>query len=525
MITDTDILIVGAGPAGLLAAIRAARLGARVIVAEKNKLTGRKLRLCGKGRCNITNIAEKQSFIRQYGPQGKFLHSAFSRFFQREIIALLEDAGVPTKEERGGRVFPVSDRADDVADALERVARDAGARIMTGCKVEGLIISQGGRAEDALQGTLERTSKSASKRELKGALDGTLKDAIKGALVYDAWDRSEIRAKAVIIATGGLSYPLTGSTGDGYGWAREAGHTIIDLKPGLVPLESPDKWVRELSGLTLKNVKATLWEATDAPNDAGNITDAGVSNDAGNITDAGVPNDAGNITDTGVPNDAGNITDAGAPNDAGALINDGASGGENVSSARRDRRIASYQGETLFAHFGLTGPIILSLSRHYREDPGKTAYVTIDLKPALSFEILDKRLQRDFLTYQKKNLSNAMVDLLPKALINPLLEQCGLDPRAPVSELTRAQRLEICRVLKALKVNITGARPLDEAIVTAGGVSLAEVEPKTMASRLVPGLYFAGELLDIDGSTGGYNLQIAFSTGALAGESAASDNH
>jgi predicted Rossmann fold flavoprotein len=418
-------------------------MGVRVIVLEKNKLTGRKLRISGKGRCNITNIAEMQPFIRQYGPQGKFLHSAFSRFFHREIIMLLEQAGVQTKEERGGRVFPVTDKAGDVADALESLARDAGAEIITNCRVQSLIADM---VRDEIN--------------CEGSLDSR---HIRGVRVYDAWDESVITARAVIVTTGGASYPLTGSTGDGYDWARETGHDIVDIRPGLVPLESHDPWVEGLSGLALRNVSAALWEAGDEQTQ-----------------------------------------------DDDKHIN------------AKPRRVAAYQGEMLFAHFGLTGPIILSLSRHFTEDLRKPVYVTIDLKPALSHDVLDKRLQRDFLTHQKKRLSNAMVDLLPKALINPVIDQCDLDPDMLISVLTRTQRHEIGRVLKCLKVNISGTRLLDEAIVTAGGVSLAQVMPKTMGSKLIYGLYFAGELLDIDGCTGGYNLQAAFSTGWAAGEGAAS---
>ncbi|MCL1849115.1 MAG: NAD(P)/FAD-dependent oxidoreductase [Clostridiales bacterium] len=433
MIKETDVLVIGGGPAGLLAATRAARMGARVVLVEKNRLMGRKLRITGKGRCNITNNKELQPFIRQYGEKGKFLYSAFARFFHQDICRLLDEAGVETKEERGGRVFPTSDKAADVAEALERLAAEAGAEMLRECKVQGLILAKGG-ASEANDGT--------------GESGGGFR--VVGVRVYDAWDKSEIRAKAVIVATGGMSYPLTGSTGDGYGWAREAGHHVTPLSPALVPLESQDSWVSALSGLTLKNVKASLWARSE---------------------------------------------------DAA-------------------EKLAEFQGEMLFAHFGLTGPVILSLSRFY-QNLGDHYTVMIDLKPALSEEVLDKRLQRDFLRYQRKQLANAMVDLLPRALIPVVIGQAGLDESQPIPTLTRAQRWSLIRTLKALRVNITGTRPIDEAIVTVGGVDLSEVDPKTMASKKVAGLYFAGELLDIDGYTGGYNLQAAFSTGWTAGESAA----
>jgi predicted Rossmann fold flavoprotein len=282
-------------------------------------------------------------------------------------------------------------------------------------------------------------------------------------MLDDPWDSSEIRAGAVIIATGGMSYPATGSTGDGYGWAREAGHSIADLRPALVPLESPCEWVHGLAGLALKNVKASLW--------ADEADDATVSGDS---------------ADTAKP-----------------------------------RKLAAFQGEMLFTHFGLSGPIILSLSRHFPTDARTNVRVLIDLKPALSAEVLDKRLLRDFQKFQKKQLANAMVELLPKALIPAVILCAGLDGALPVAETTRGQRLKLVETLKSLPVEISGTRPIEEAIITVGGVTLTEMEPRTMASKKVAGLYFAGEILDIDGLTGGYNLQAAFSTGWAAGEGAA----
>lgn len=427
---ETEVLVVGGGPAGLLAAIRAARLGARVTLVDKNKVLGRKLRITGKGRCNITNTGEIHPFIRQYGKQGKFLYSAFTRFFHQDICRLLAEAGVETKEERGGRVFPLSDQAADVAEGLERLAEGAGAEILRSCKVERLNF-QPLRDETLIQKEKQR---------------------VVGVSLYDPWDRSEIRAQAVVLATGGMSYPLTGSTGDGYGWAGDAGHRITEIRPALVPLASSDEWPGALAGLALKNVKAALWA---------------VKPHSGNAA-----------------------------------------------------KLAEFQGEMLFAHFGLTGPIILSLSRYFRDD-GRTYTVTVDLKPALSAEVLDKRLQRDFVIYQKKQLLNAMADLLPRALIPAVIRQAGLEENQPVAELTRAQRLKLGQTLKALPVVIAGTRPMEEAIVTMGGVALPEVDPKTMGSKITAGLYFAGELLDLDGFTGGYNLQAAFSTGWVAGESAA----
>ncbi|MCL2121827.1 MAG: NAD(P)/FAD-dependent oxidoreductase [Clostridiales bacterium] len=421
---EAEVLVVGGGPAGLLAAIRAARMGVRVTVAERNGVLGKKLSITGKGRCNITNTGDVADFILQYGEQGRFLYSAFSRFFHQDIRQLLTEAGLETKEERGGRVFPLSDQAADVTAALERTLLREGVELLRGCRVQSLILAPDRAANRVL-----------------------------GVTLRDPWDQSEIRAGAVVVATGGMSYPLTGSTGDGYGWAKAAGHRVTAIRPALVPLETGDTWVAELTGLSLRNVKASLWATSP---------------------------------------------------DSGKAYQE-----------------AALQGELMFAHFGLTGPVILSLSRYVREDLLPPVTIRIDLKPALSPETLDKRLLRDFAKYQKKQLANAMADLLPRALIPYVIRFAGLEESLPIAELTRAGRQAIGRVLKALPVDITGTKPMEEAIVTAGGVDVSEVDPKTMASRKAAGLYFAGELLDIDGLTGGYNLQAAFSTGWIAGESAA----
>lgn len=417
-----QVLVVGGGAAGLLAAARAAQMGASVLLIEKNKMTGRKLRITGKGRCNITNAGDIRQFIEQYPGQGRFLYSAFSRFFNHDLCKLLEDQGVKIKTERGNRIFPASDSAHDVVEALSKFAQSFGARIWTNTEVENLLV------EDTPEGK-----------------------KVVGVEIITKKGKEKILADALIVATGGKSYPLTGSTGDGYRWAKEVGLKVTTLRPSLVPLVTKENWPSELAGLTLKNVEASLWHG---------------------------------------------------PIDKETCL---------------DRQ----QGEMLFAHFGVTGPIILSLSRAYNKDLSQPITLRIDLKPALSEDVLDKRVQRDFEKYQKKQLKNALNDLMPKAMIPIVINAADLDPETWISELTKAQRHELVKSLKDLRLTIKGTRPMAEAIVTAGGIDLKEIDPKTMAAKKVKGLYFAGEVLDIDGYTGGYNLQAAFSTGWVAGEAAA----
>ncbi|MDR0469243.1 MAG: NAD(P)/FAD-dependent oxidoreductase [Peptococcaceae bacterium] len=531
MMKETGVLVVGGGPAGLLASIRAAQKGARVILVEKNRQLGRKLRITGKGRCNITNTGEINDFVRQYGGQGSFLYSVFSRFFHQDILWLLAEAGVETKEERGGRIFPESDQASDVAEALERLALEAGVEILKGCRVRNLLL------EPAADG---QSPKRVAGESLKRVAGESLK-RVAGVALDDAWDRSEIRAKVVILATGGMSYPATGSTGDGYDWAENAGHKVVTPRPALVPLESSSAWVYELAGLTLKNVQASLW-VYDADDEGG---DAAVNDEAAKASGAaladGVALSDGTTFSDGVKFSSGAMQPDGMTLSGGVALPSGTmlsseavtrevalsdgtalSDGATLSSGVvKAVRLAAFQGEMLFTHFGISGPIVLSLSRYFPAEERTNVRILIDMKPALSAEVLDKRLQRDFQKYQKKQLANAMVELLPKAMIPAVIRCAELDGALPVAELTRGQRLKLGETLKALPIEITGTRPMDEAIVTAGGVDLPEVDPKTMASKKVAGLYFAGELLDIDGLTGGYNLQAAFSTGWAAGEGAA----
>lgn len=410
------VIVIGAGPAGMLAAGRAAECGAEVVLLEKGPKLARKLRITGKGRCNITNTANLEKFIEAFSPNGKFLYGAFSRFFRDDILDLLKKFGVETKVERGGRVFPVSDRATDIADALERWMESVGVRVKTNFRAKSLATTDG---------------------------------KITGVEVYGG----RMKADAVIVATGGASYPKTGSTGDGYAMARELGHSVAAPKPALSAMLTKEEWVKNLQGLSLRNVEAAV------------------------------------------------------------VVED-----QNA----KPRKIASEFGEMLFTHFGISGPIILTLSRtarRYLDKGGVT--ICIDLKPALSEEQLHARLIRDF--SQTKHFANYMRELIPRLMVEVFVHLTGIDPATPINTITSQQREQIVRQLKCFKLTAIACGPLEEAIVTAGGVPIGEIDPRTMQSKIVKGLFFAGETIDIDAETGGYNLQAAFSTGYVAGESAATN--
>ncbi|MBR3722316.1 MAG: NAD(P)/FAD-dependent oxidoreductase [Selenomonadaceae bacterium] len=404
-----QIAVIGGGAAGMMAAITAAENGAKVILLEKMSLLGKKMMITGKGRCNVTNDSPNGEIIKNIKGNGKFLYSAVNSFSPKDVMNFVENLGVPLKVERGRRVFPVSDRAKDVADAFKNRLLDLGVDIRTDMAVEKILT-----AENKVAGVLTKRGE-------------------------------KINADRAILAVGGASYPATGSSGDGYKMANALGHKVTDIFPALVPLETEEDWVKDATGLSLRNVKA-------------------------------------------------------------ALVVEG-------------KKVEEEFGEMLFAHFGITGPIILSLSRRASKSllEGKSVEIAIDLKPALDEDTLDKRIERDFEKYKSKIAKNAMTDLLPQKLIAPVLDAAYIDEEKIAGEISKKERRLLVRTLKGLVLTILKTRPIAEAIVTAGGVSVKEINPKTMESKLVKGLYFAGEVIDIDGFTGGYNLQAAFSTGRAAG--------
>ena len=404
-----QILVIGAGPAGMMAAIRAAENGAAVTLLEKMKRPGRKMMITGKGRCNITNAADVPEIIRNIHGNGAFLNSSMRAFDNQDVMEFFRQQGVPVKVERGNRVFPVSDKAQDVVDAMVHRLHELDVRIELEMPVADILLQEG---------------RVAGVRTKSGA---------------------HYKADAVILAVGGASYPGTGSTGDGYEMAKKLGHTVVPLRPSLVPLETEEEWVKDVQGLSLRNVRATLLAGGD--------------------------------------------------------------------------KVQEMFGEMMFTHFGVTGPIILSMSRRAAKclAEGKFVELELNLKPALTPEKLDARIQRDFEQHIRKSLKNGLLDLLPHKLIEPVLDCAYLDPEKPVHQVTAEERHRLAETLQHLTLTIAKTRPLAEAIVTAGGVSVREINPKTMESKLVPGLYFAGEVVDVDAYTGGYNLQAAFSMGNAAG--------
>ena len=405
------VAIVGAGPAGLMAAICAAKKEASVTLYEKQDIVGKKLLITGKGRCNITNDCSVEELVAAFAPNEKFLYSAFNSFDSKDAISFMNQLGVMTKVERGRRVFPVSDDATEVRDALLRHAKENGVKVKKSAPVTKLDVADG-----VIVGVFTKDGK-------------------------ESYDR-------VIITTGGASYPLTGSTGDGYALAKEVSHSIIEPLPALVPLETVEEWPKEIMGLSLKKVTLSLYE--------------------------------------------------------------------------NDKYIASEFGEMLFTHFGISGPLVLTLSRYICTAQRKKKDISrfslrLDLKPALSEETLDARVQRDLIEASKKQVKNSLSKLLPQSIIPCVIELSRVNPESAANQMIKADREKLVHTIKNLHMTIKSTRPLKEAIVTSGGIKLSEVNPKTMESKIVKGLYFAGEVLDIDAVTGGYNIQAALSCGFIAG--------
>ena len=407
-----DVIVIGGGAAGMLAAGVAAEQGSKVLLIERNGVLGKKLRITGKGRCNLTNDAAAGEVIGNIPTGGQFLHSAVNGFSPRDTMQFFESLGVPLKTERGGRVFPISDKAADIAGALIRFIDKQGVTVRRS------------RAKDLI--------------------------TQDGSIAGVDTDNGPFDCKAAILATGGKSYPATGSTGDGYKMAGGTGHRITPLRASLVPLEAQPDICGGMQGLTLRNVRLSVYDAG--------------------------------------------------------------------STAKKP--LFEDFGELLFTHFGLSGPLTLSASAHMRDFDGSRYFILIDLKPGLDEKKLDARIQRDFIKYSNRNFSNSLDDLLSKSMIPVIIEKSGIPPDAKVHSITRGQRAGLVGLLKGFRIDVGGPRPVEEAIVTSGGVDLREINPKTMGSKLVKGLYFAGEIIDADAYTGGYNLQIAWSTAYSAGRAA-----
>jgi predicted Rossmann fold flavoprotein len=405
---NLKVIVIGAGAAGLMAAYHAAKNGNEVIILEKNEKSGKKIYITGKGRCNLTNTADITDIGKNILRGSKFMYSSLRSFTNEDVIAFFEDRGMHVKEERGGRAFPVSDKASDVIKALDSALKSLGVQIKYYSNVTAV-----------------------------NTLDGHFKSVTVNG-------KTEIEGDSVIITTGGLSYPSTGSTGDGYSFAKSLGHTVNATRPSLVPFETKESFVRDLSGLSLKNVSISLY--------------------------------------------------------------------------KNNKKIYEEFGEMLFTHFGVSGPVILSASADVGDEV-KDGNVTlfIDFKPAMSREELDARLLRDFEENKNKEFKNSLDKLLPRSIIPVMVELSKIDPEKKVCEIKKEERKKLLNLLKAFPLNITGLRGYNEAIITKGGINVKEIDPKTMESKKCKGVYFAGEVLDVDAYTGGFNLQIAWSTGAAAG--------
>ncbi len=401
------VIVIGGGPAGMMAAGQAALRGNTVTLIEKMNRVGRKLYITGKGRCNVTNASDPEGLIANTPGNPYFLYSAFYTFTSDSTMEFFEQQGVPVKVERGNRVFPKSEKSNDIVRAMENFVKKSGGKIMYETEVSEIIIEN-----NCVKGV-----------KLK---NGTILDC-----------------DSIVIATGGLSYPMTGSTGDGYKFAKKVGHTVTKCYPSLVPLKASEKWISDLMGLSLKNI--------------------------------------------------------------------------SIKVTIDNKEVYSDFGEMMFTHFGVTGPVILSASRYINDRLDEKPVIHIDLKPALSAKELDNRLLKDFHKYVNKDFKNALDDLLPQKLIPVIIKLSSIDENKKVNSITKEERTRLLELIKNLTINITDTNGYNEAVVTRGGISVDEIDPSTMESKIVSGLYFAGEVIDVDSFTGGFNLQIAFSTGYLAG--------
>lgn len=428
---DKDqVVVVGGGAAGMMAAIAASERGRRVILCEKNEKLGKKLYITGKGRCNVTNACERDKFFENIVSNPKFLYSAYHEFDNAAMMALLENSGCSLKTERGERVFPVSDHASDVTAALERLLRKQGVKVRLGAAVKEILTEGLFEEKEVESRTAEEKSRGAADRR-----------RITGVILEDG---ERIPASGVVLATGGLSYPGTGSTGDGYRMAESLGHTVKACSPALVPIEIKDSWCAALQGLSLKNVELTMHCGK--------------------------------------------------------------------------KRVWQGFGELLFTHFGISGPLALTAGSYYERCKDKEyAVLTLDLKPALTAQQLDRRILREFEANRNKSLKNVIGSLYPAKLTPVMISLSGIEPEKKIHEITKQERETLVRLTKGLTMQASGLRGFSEAVITRGGVNVKEVDPSTMESKRVKGLYFAGEILDLDALTGGFNLQIAWSTGHLAG--------
>ena len=440
----SNIVVIGAGAAGTMAAITAAKAGHQVTLLEKNEKIGKKIFITGKGRCNVTNACEVEDLFSNVMEHDKFLYSAIYGFDNQAVMQFFENAGCKLKVDRGQRVFPESDHSSDVIRALDTQLKLSGVNLLLNREVDSVLTQKLAEEEEQPEGAIEQSQDKYKKKKVNK--NKKKQNAVVTGVKLK--NKEVISADCVIIATGGISYVLTGSTGDGYRFAKDCGHSIAELSPALVPFQIAEDWCKELQGLSLRNVTATV--------------------------------------------------------------------------EVEGKKIYSDFGEMLFTHYGVSGPLMLSASSYYvHKAKGKNAKLYIDLKPALSKEQLDKRILREFDENKNKQFKNAITSLFPSKLLPIMPRLADINPDKKVNEITKEERERFVDTIKHMELTISGIRDYNEAIVTKGGVNVSEVSPSTMESKLVKGLYFAGEVLDLDALTGGFNLQIAWSTGYLAGASAA----